>query len=113
MHKKKFNIEDLKLVECDYCSGCSILFLKSDWDKLNGFDEKFSPAYYEDTDFNFRMRYILNKKVVCNPKSRIYHYRNMTYSEKASIFCEKNCTYFLEKWGKQLEELNKDRTFKW
>lgn len=94
MHKKKFNIEDLKLVECDYCSGCSILFLKSDWDKLNGFDETFSPAYYEDSDFNFRMRYILNKKVVCNPKSRIYHYRNMTYSEKASIFCEKKLYLF-------------------
>ncbi|MBP3924574.1 glycosyltransferase [bacterium] len=111
MHKKKFNIDDLKPVECDYCSGCSILFLKSDWDNLNGFDEKFSPAYYEDTDFNFRVRYVLNKKVICDPKSRIYHYRNMTYSENASILSEKNRAYFLQKWGKQLEELNEGRTF--
>jgi len=76
--KKDVDIDALSPVECDYCSGCSILFEKSDWDKLGGFDKQFSPAYYEDTDFNFRMRFILHKKIVCNPKSRIFHYRNMT-----------------------------------
>lgn len=90
--------EALKPKETDYCSGCSIMFLKSDWDTLGGFDEQFAPAYYEDSDFGFQMRYILNKKSVCLPDSQIYHLKGKTYSESAIELGGKNRKLFLEKW---------------
>lgn len=108
---KEENIDLLTPVETDYCSGCSILFLKSDWDRLGGFDEQFKPAYCEDSDFCLRVRFTLGKRVICNPKSRIYHYRNLTYSDKASIYAEKNRIKFIKKWEKELVELNKNRRF--
>ena len=97
-------IENLQEQEVQYCSGCSMLFSKSDWDKLDGFDEQYNTAYYEDTDFNFKMRYNLGKKIICQPKSKIYHIRNLTYSTSANKFSRINRILFLKKWGERLIE---------
>ena len=42
--------------EVDYVSGASILIRKSLRDDVHGFDGRFSPAYYEDTDLAFKLK---------------------------------------------------------
>ena len=59
--------------QVDYCSGAFLLFRRADFLNLNGFDNSFSPAYYEETDFCIR----LNKsglKTVYDPNVVITHY---------------------------------------
>jgi len=99
---KNIKIEELEAKEVQYCSGCSILFSKTDWENIGGFDDKFAPAYYEDTDFNFSMRYKLGKKIICQPKSQIYHIRSLTYSTEGHKLSERNRIQFLKKWGDRL-----------
>ena len=103
-------IDTSKLYDADYCSGCGIMFSKADWDKLGGFDERFVPAYYEDTDLCYQIKYILGKKVVCQPKAQIYHFHSKTYNAKASAIIDKNRTKFKEKWA---DKLYKKRIFKY
>ncbi len=91
-------------VDCDYCSGCSILFKKETWDKAGGFDKFYAPAYYEDSDFAFNVRYNLGLKSVCVPKSKIYHYKGVSYAKdlKHKTTIQRNKDYFISKWGKYL-----------
>lgn len=39
-----------------WASGGSSMFSTDKWNELNGFDEKFYPAYWEDTDISMRAR---------------------------------------------------------
>src|SRR5574344_1825677 len=45
--------------EVDYCSAACVLIRKDIWNKLNGYDERFKPGYYEDVDLCFRIKYEL------------------------------------------------------
>lgn len=40
----------------DYCSAAALLVRRDVWERLGGFDERYAPAYYEDTDLCFRVR---------------------------------------------------------
>src|SRR5690606_17960721 len=62
----------------DYCSGASLLVRKSDFEKLNRFDQQFAPAYYEDTDLCFSIRNVLKKKVMYQPLSEVIHFEGIT-----------------------------------
>ncbi|MEN1929601.1 glycosyltransferase [Luteimonas sp. MJ250] len=42
--------------EVDYVSGASIMLRTGVFRELGGFDERYAPAYYEDTDLAFRLR---------------------------------------------------------
>ncbi|MFV0672995.1 glycosyltransferase [Variovorax sp. tm] len=42
--------------EVDYCSGAFLLTRTYAWRALNGLDESFAPAYYEEVDYCFRLR---------------------------------------------------------
>ncbi len=44
------------LRETDYCSGACIVIPKSLWAQLGGFDDRYAPAYCEDSDLAFRVR---------------------------------------------------------
>ncbi len=44
------------LKEVDYISGACILIRKDLWEEIGGFDERFTPAYFEDTDLAFEVR---------------------------------------------------------
>lgn len=101
---KETKLLNLRPLETEYCSGCAMMFLKSDWDKLGGFDEQFAPAYYEDSDFCYQIKYNLNKKVYCVPTSKIFHFRSKTYSVKANELSEKNRKLFLKKWKTQINK---------
>ena len=101
-HKGEKNIDLNKLYEVDYCSGCGILFSKSDWEKVHGFDEIFAPAYFEDVDLCYKIKYNLNKGIVCQPKAQIYHLCSETYKESAVALVERNRIKFNNKWKSKI-----------
>ena len=43
-----------KIFDISHAFGCAMCFEKSLWEKLNGFDELYLPAYCEDSDFSLR-----------------------------------------------------------
>lgn len=92
--------------EVDYISGASILVRKSLWDEIGGFDERFSPAYYEDADFAFEVRNH-GKKVVYQPASEVIHFEGISngksVKEGIKKYQEKNLVKFIEKWQKEMK----------
>lgn len=101
--------------EVDYISGASIIIRKTVWDLIGGFDERFSPAYYEDTDFAFELRK-LGYKVMYQPKSVVIHFEGISNGKniKSGIkrYQEINKYKFIKKWKKELiNQENKNNTF--
>ena len=41
--------------DVDYCSGAFLLTPRALWNQMGGFDEKYKPAYYEETDYCMRL----------------------------------------------------------
>ncbi|KJR40985.1 glycosyl transferase family protein [Candidatus Magnetoovum chiemensis] len=92
--------------EVDYCSGASILIPKTLFEHLGGFDTRFAPAYYEDTDISFSVR-SLGYKVVFQPASQVIHHEGITAGTDTSsgfkAFQNINRTKFLQKWSETLK----------
>jgi GT2 family glycosyltransferase/protein-L-isoaspartate O-methyltransferase len=63
--------------EVDYCSGASLLVRKELFDRLGGFDLRYAPAYYEDTDLCFGVRWAGFTVRYC-PASVVVHYEGIT-----------------------------------
>ena len=59
--------------EVDYCSGAFLLFRRSDFQELGGFDLDYAPAYYEESDFCIRLQK-KGLRVIYNPQAVITHY---------------------------------------
>ena len=59
--------------EVDYISGASIMIRKSLWNMIGGFDERFCPAYCEDSDLAFEVRKH-GSKVMYQPASVVVHF---------------------------------------
>ncbi|MBC7556885.1 MAG: glycosyltransferase [Chryseobacterium sp.] len=114
--KKAFYPEHNYIYEIDYCSGCSILFERQ---KKNGdlvlFDEKFVPAYFEETDLCFQLRYLDKKKIFYTPFSKIIHFNGVSYeqneklSERKQALFEKNFNLFKNKWDKELSNIKSQK----
>lgn len=95
--------------ETDYISGAAIMIRKSLWEEIGGFDDRFAPAYYEDTDLAFEVR---NRgyKVVYQPLSKVVHFEGMSNGTDLSSGQKKyqvmNQEKFYKKWKKVLEAEN-------
>ncbi|MDM8560434.1 glycosyltransferase family 2 protein, partial [Candidatus Parabeggiatoa sp. HSG14] len=59
--------------EVDYCSGASLMIRKTLWEEVGGFDMRFAPAYYEDTDLCFAVRQAGYKVFYCHDSEVIHH----------------------------------------
>lgn len=92
--------------DVDYVSGAALTILKKDFDKLGGFDKKFTPAYYEDTSLCLDVRHKLNKRIVVNPLSSVIHHEGATNGTDLSSgfkkFQDINKNKFYEKHKKDL-----------
>lgn len=101
-NKSEFNF----VREVDYCSGASFATPRELFLNLGGFDEDFMPAYYEDTDYCFRVRKI-GLSVIYQPNSVVYHFEGLTSGTdlekgpKASQLT--NQKIFRKKWFNELE----------
>jgi GT2 family glycosyltransferase/glycosyltransferase involved in cell wall biosynthesis len=106
------------LREVDYCSAAALMIPKSLFEKVGGFDEKYAPAYYEDTDLSFK---VLENgyKVLYQPLSEVIHYEGATAGTDLSTGAKKhqeiNRTKFAETWAAELETKppNGDLAFLW
>ncbi|MDH6364551.1 GT2 family glycosyltransferase [Enterococcus sp. PF1-24] len=88
--------------EIPFVSGCFMLYRKSDFDAIDGFDENFF-MYFEDNDICQKTRQA-GKKIVYFPEASIVHFyaRDSHKSKTAfTIFMKSMKTYF-NKWGWQL-----------
>jgi GT2 family glycosyltransferase len=85
----------------DYCSGACLALRRADWVALGGFDCDYVPAYYEDTDFAFRVRNA-GKSVYYQPETVIIHYEGVTSgtdeSKGVKQHQEINRSTFSERW---------------
>lgn len=93
------------LRETDYCSGASLLTRADDFRALGGFDERYVPAYCEDSDFAFKIR-ASGKKVYYQPKSVIIHYEGVSNGTDTGsgikAYQVANQKKFLAKWAEVL-----------
>ena len=91
--------------EVDYCSGASLITPKTVFNSMGGFSEEFEPAYYEDTDYCFRLK-SLGLKVFYQPDSVVYHYEGLScgtnLNEGVKSYQLKNASFFRAKWKHQL-----------
>lgn len=58
--------------EADYVSGASLMIRRDVFNSVGGFDQRYAPAYYEDTDLAFAVRQ-LGLKVYYEPSSTVIH----------------------------------------
>ncbi len=93
--------------EVDYVSGASLLLRADVFRSLDGFDERYAPAYYEDTDLAFRLRAIRGLKTYFQPLSEVVHHEGVSHGTDAGsgikAFQESNRGKFEEVWRDTLQ----------
>lgn len=58
--------------DVDYVSGAALMIERALFDRLDGFDLRYAPAYYEDTDLAFRVR-DAGLRVLVQPVAQVVH----------------------------------------
>ncbi len=95
--------------EVDYISGASIMVRSELWNNIGGFDERFTPAYYEDTDLAFEIRK-RGYKVIYQPLSRVVHFEGVSHGKETDsgvkAYQVTNQKKFVGKWHNILEKEN-------
>ena len=94
------------LREVDYCSGAALLVRRSLFERLGRFDERFAPAYYEDTDLCFAARRS-GFRVMYEPRSVVIHREGGTGGTDVGSSVKRHQTLnqpkFREKWRAVLD----------
>jgi len=89
----------------DYCSGASIMIRAELFRAVGGFDARYRPAYYEDTDLSFAVRQA-GFQVYFQPASKVIHFEGATAGKATSggvkAFQVTNRAKFREKWADTL-----------
>lgn len=95
--------------EVDYISGCSIMIRTALWREIGGFDERFAPAYCEDSDLAFAVR-AHGYKVLYQPDSVVVHYEGVSNGTDLSAgqkqYQIENQKKLYQKWRSVLEREN-------
>ncbi len=93
--------------DVDYLSGAAMMVRKELWQKLGGFDVRYVPAYYEDTDLAFEIRN-LGYRVVYQPQSVVVHFEGVSHGTDTAYGIKhsqiENKEKFLKKWKPVLEK---------
>ena len=69
--------------ECDYSSGASLLITRELFNRVGRFDERYAPAYCEDSDLAFAVREA-GYKVYYQPASVVIHYEGVSNGTNTS-----------------------------
>jgi GT2 family glycosyltransferase len=97
------------LRETDYCSGAALLIERALFERLDGFDAHYAPAYFEDTDLAFRVREA-GLKVVYQPRSLVMHHEGVSNGQDPLAGIKRhqavNRFKFVARWRKVLEAEN-------
>jgi GT2 family glycosyltransferase/glycosyltransferase involved in cell wall biosynthesis len=88
--------------EVDYCSGASLMLRRAVFQLLGGFDARYAPAYFEDSDLCFRLRGI-GLKTLYQPRSVVVHYEGVSHGRDLAVgikSCQAvNRRTFVAAWG--------------
>ena len=91
--------------ETDYVSGAALMIRRETFRRVGGFDERYAPAYYEDTDLAFAVRQ-LGLRVYYEPTSTVIHCEGISAGTNADSgmkrFQRINQAKFAEKWKAEL-----------
>lgn len=89
----------------DYASGACLLVRRSAFHSVGGFDSRYHPAYFEDTDLSFALR-SQGWKVLYEPASTIVHVEGGTAGRDVTTglksYQVRNGGRFAEKWEEEL-----------
>lgn len=92
--------------DVDYVSGACLAIRGDLWRQLEGFDERFAPAYYEDADLCFSAR-TAGYRVVYQPQSVVYHFEGVSNGTDLNAGVKQhqvsNQAVFREKWQQELQ----------
>ena len=92
--------------EVDYCSGALLATRRTLFLELGGFDLRFEPAYYEDTDYCFSLRRH-GYRVYYQPESAIVHFEGATSGTNLQAGVKRyqtvNQAKFVDKWREVLQ----------
>ena len=92
--------------EVDYCSGASIMVLKSLFEELGGFDERYLPAFCEDSDLALKIR-DKGYRVIYQPMSTVFHYEGITSgtdtTQGMKSYQVENSKKLFERWQQRLQ----------
>lgn len=87
--------------EADYGSAAALMVRADFWAEAGGFDERFDPMYYEDTDLCFEAR-ARGLRVMYEPRSHVVHVEGATAGVDESSSHKRhqlqNRPKFVEKW---------------
>ena len=93
--------------EVDYISGASIMIRASLWNEIGGFDERYKPAYFEDSDLAFEVRKH-GYKVMYQPASVVVHFEGVSngtdLSRRMKKYQVENKEKFVSKWTEELKK---------
>lgn len=95
------------LRETDYVSGAALMIERSLFQKVGCFSNRFSPAYYEDTDLAFKVRET-GKRVFYQPESCVVHHEGKSCgTDTAGTGLKRyqviNAEKFFTRWQESLE----------
>ncbi len=90
--------------DVDYISGASIMIRSDLWKEIGGFDERFAPAYCEDSDLAFEVRKH-GYRVVYQPLSVVVHFEGVSNGTDLASGVKKyqveNSQKLKEKWKEE------------
>jgi GT2 family glycosyltransferase/ubiquinone/menaquinone biosynthesis C-methylase UbiE len=93
------------LREVDYCSAALLATRRALFMEVGGFDTRFEPAYYEDTDYCFSLRE-RGYRVYYQPESVIVHFEGASSGTDITAGVKSyqavNRKKFIEKWSEAL-----------
>lgn len=89
------------LRETDYCSGASLLIPTDLFNRLGRFDERYVPAYCEDSDLAFKVREA-GLKLYYQPRSVVIHHEGVSHGTDVAsgvkAFQVQNKERFFARW---------------
>lgn len=85
----------------DYCSGAAIMVPRTLFESLGGFDDRYAPAYCEDSDFAFKVR-AHGREVYYTPFAVVVHHEGISHGTDTGsgikAYQVRNQERFLEAW---------------
>jgi GT2 family glycosyltransferase/SAM-dependent methyltransferase len=91
--------------ETDYCSGASLLIPAELFERLGRFDERYVPAYCEDSDLAFKVREA-GLKLYYQPRSVVVHHEGVSHGTDVNsgikAYQVENQRRFYERWHEVL-----------
>ncbi len=91
--------------QVDYCSGAALMVPHDVFARLGGFDSRYVPAYYEDSDLCLRLRAI-GLKTFYQPASKVVHHEGVSHGVDTEVgiksFQGANRRRFVQTWAETL-----------